>query len=74
MASLRNLFWILALGVIVSYVFFWALGAFALGDVVWLTLVVVALAGLWIAHAVLERRHAGGRDIAMVRARERRGF
>jgi hypothetical protein len=42
--------------------------------VVVLTLVVAALALLWIAHAVWDSRHRDPHDPAVVRARERRGF
>ena len=75
MDALRNLFWILSLGVIAAYLFFFALGAFAFGDVLPVSLVVLALAALWAAHAWLQARHADGtRDPSIVRARERRGF
>jgi len=69
----RESFWILALAVIVLFAFFVALGAFAPGDVLWVTLLVVALCALWIVHATLARRRRE-RDPSVVRARERRGF
>jgi hypothetical protein len=68
-------FWALAIGVIVAYAFFLALGAISPGDVVPLTVAVVVLLVLWLArawmtaHAVAELR-----DPRLVRARERRGF
>ena len=71
--TLRETFWILALAVIVLFVFFVALGALAPGDVAWLTVGVVLLAALWVVHAVLQGRRSG-RDPDVVRARERRGF
>ena len=74
MAVLRNAFWVAALGVIACYAFFLALGAFSAFDVLWLTLTVAGLVVLWLWHSYLERRHAGERDPAMARARERRGF
>jgi uncharacterized membrane protein YhaH (DUF805 family) len=71
--TLRETFWILALAVIVLFAFFVALGALALGDVMWLTVGVALLALLWIVHSVLVSRRSD-RDPAAVRARERRGF
>ena len=68
-------FWILVLAIVALFAFFIALGAFKPAEVAGLTLVVAALAVLWVAHAVWEsRRGAGGRDLDSVRARERRGF
>ena len=72
--TMRETFWILALAVIALFAFFAALGAFSPADVLWATILVVALAVLWIVHAVLEGRRRDRRDPAMVRARERRGF
>jgi heme exporter protein D len=73
---MRNFLWVLALGIIVAYGFFWALGAFAFDEVLWLSLVVVALVILWVIHVVLQRRQAPTlhRDSRLVSARERRGF
>jgi len=71
----REAFWVIALGVIACYVFFLALGAFAPGDVVALTVAVVVLAALWFLHAWAHRRHEQeGRDPRLTAARERRGF
>ncbi|HEV3002365.1 MAG TPA: hypothetical protein VGW75_16605 [Solirubrobacteraceae bacterium] len=75
MTWLRNLFWVLSLGVIAAYMFFFALGAFQLDEAVPLTIGVAVLVVLWIVHAWLQRRHAESqRDPLLVRARERRGF
>ena len=75
MSSLRNLFWVLSLGVIGAYLFFLALGAFAIDEVVWLSIAVGVLIVLWAVHAVLQRRHArDGLDPLLMHARERRGF
>lgn len=75
MSSLRNLFWVLSLGVIAAYLFFFALGAFAVDEVVPLTVVVGVLVVLWAVHAVLQRRAADNTlDPSLMRARERRGF
>ena len=75
MSSLRNLFWVLSLGVIGAYLFFLALGAFAVDEVLWLSIAVGVLIALWAVHAVIQRRHAGdGLDPLLMQARERRGF
>jgi fatty acid desaturase len=74
LATLSETFWILVLAVVVLFVFFVALGAFSPGEVVGLTLIVVLLAVLWVAHAVWDSRHRDPHDRAIVRARERRGF
>jgi uncharacterized membrane protein YhaH (DUF805 family) len=71
---LRDTFWLLALAVIALFAFFVALGAFKPGEVLWLTLGLVVLTVLWIAHAMWASRHADRRDPALMRARERRGF
>jgi fatty acid desaturase len=73
-STMSDTFWILVLAVVVLFAFFVALGAFAPGEVVWLTLGVLALALLWTVHAVWESRHRSGRDPATIRNRERRGF
>jgi protein-S-isoprenylcysteine O-methyltransferase Ste14 len=73
-ATLSETFWILVLAIVVLFAFFVALGAFSPGEVVGVTLVVVALALLWIVHAVWDSRHRDPHDPSMVRARERRGF
>ena len=73
-ATLSDTFWVLILGLVVLFAFFVALGAIGPGDVAWLTLAMLALALLWVAHAVWEGRHRSGRDPAAIRNRERRGF
>jgi uncharacterized membrane protein YhaH (DUF805 family) len=73
-ATLSETFWILVLAVVVLFAFFAALGAFEIGEVMILTLVVLALALLWVAHAVWDSRHRDPHDPTVVRARERRGF
>ena len=71
----RNAFWVAALGLIAAYLFFLALGAFAIDDALWLTLLVALLAVAWGLHLWLEsRRKADLRDPRLVSARERRGF
>ncbi|MDQ3742751.1 MAG: hypothetical protein M3389_17630 [Actinomycetota bacterium] len=75
MGSLRNLFWVLSLGIIAAYLFFFALGAFAIDEVLPISIAVAALIVLWIVHAVLQRRASDGAlDPLLMRARERRGF
>jgi membrane protein YdbS with pleckstrin-like domain len=74
LAVLSETFWLLIIGVIAMFLFFVALGAFNPTQVLGLTIVVVVLAVLWIAHAAWVSRHHAGRDPASVRARERRGF
>jgi heme exporter protein D len=75
MTWLRNLFWVLSLGVIAAYLFFFALGAFAIDEALPLSIAVAVLIVLWVVHAWLQRRHADNKlDPLLVRARERRGF
>jgi len=74
LATLSETFWVLVLAVVVLFAFFVALGAVSPGEVAGLTVVVVLLAALWVAHAVWESRHSDPHDRATVRARERRGF
>jgi hypothetical protein len=71
----RIVFWVSALGLIVVYAFFFALGAFTFTDSLVLSGLVIVLALAWILHSVLERRRGqDGRDPRLVHARERRGF
>ena len=74
LATLAETLWLLALGVIVMFAFFAALGAFDLGEAIELTVAIVVLAVLWVLHAVWANRHRDPRDPAAIRARERRGF
>jgi hypothetical protein len=74
LSTLSETFWILVLSVVVLFAFFVALGAFSPGEVAGLTIAVVVLALLWIAHAVWDSRHRDPHDPAIIRARERRGF
>jgi hypothetical protein len=73
--TVREIFWVIALGVIGCYAFFVALGAFAPGDVVGLSIAVGVLLVLWLIHA-WARGHAADdqRDRRLTAARERRGF
>jgi membrane protein YdbS with pleckstrin-like domain len=74
LAALSETLWLLILGVVAMFAFFVALGALKPAQVAGLTVAVLVLAGLWIAHAAWASRHRAGRDPAAVRARERRGF
>lgn len=76
MSTLRDGFWVIALGVIACYAFFLALGAFSVSDVLPVTLVVAALAALWAWHAWSgsHRPDAKVPDERLAHARERRGF
>jgi hypothetical protein len=74
LATLSETFWILVLAVVVLFAFFVVLGAFSPGQVAGLTVAMVVLAVLWVAHAVWASRHRDPHDRAAVRARERRGF
>ena len=74
MRIISETFWVLVLGVVALFAFFAALGAFEVGEAVWVTVAVVALAALWLVHAMWVSRHSDGRDPAAIRARERRGF
>jgi hypothetical protein len=73
-STLSDTFWVLILAVIVLFAFFVALGALKPAEVVGLSLAIVALTAVWIAHAMWDARRHTGRDAATVRARERRGF
>ena len=74
LGTLAETFWILVLAVVVLFAFFAVLGAFSPGQVAGLTLAMVVLAVLWVAHAVWASRHRNPHDRAAIRARERRGF
>ena len=74
LTRLSETFWILVLAVVVLFAFFMLLGAFTPSDGITLTIVVVVLAVLWVAHAVWDARHRDPHDRSITRARERRGF
>jgi uncharacterized membrane protein (DUF485 family) len=71
---LSDAFFVLIIFAVALFAFFVALGALKPGQVVGLSLTIAVLAALWVVHAVWVSRHAGGRDPATIRARERRGF
>ena len=72
--TIRDGFWVIALGAIGCYAFFVALGAFSPGDVLGVSIFVGLLLVLWLVHAWAQRRHHAERDPRLVAARERRGF
>ncbi len=67
-------FWILLVSIVALFVFLLALGAYSPSEVVGLTLVMVGLFVLWVAHAAWVTRRAEKRDPRAIAARERRGF
>lgn len=71
---LGETFWVFVLGLVCLFAFFVLMGAISLTGAVSLSLVVLALAVLWVGHAAWEARHREGRDMDAIRARERRGF
>ncbi len=71
---MRTVFWMLALGIIAAYVFFLALGAYSVGEVVVVSIVVAVLLVAWVVHGLALRREAGERGVVVRSARERRGF
>jgi uncharacterized membrane protein (DUF485 family) len=71
---LSETFWVFVLGLICLFAFFVLMGALSPTQAVGVTIGVVVLAVLWVGHAAWEARHRTGRDLAEIRARERRGF
>ena len=73
-AVMSESFWVLLVSLVALFAFLLALGAYSPGDVLGLTIVMVVLLVLWIAHAVWVTRRADKRDPRAIAARERRGF
>ena len=73
-AVMSESFWVLLVSLVALFAFLLALGAYTPGDVLGLTIVMVVLLVLWIAHAVWLTRRADKRDPRAIAARERRGF
>jgi TRAP-type uncharacterized transport system fused permease subunit len=71
---MRESFWVLLISLVALFVFLLALGAYSPGEVAGLTIVMVVLFVLWVAHAAWVSRRAGARDPRAIAARERRGF
>jgi cbb3-type cytochrome oxidase subunit 3 len=59
-------------GLVVVYIFFWAFGAFSLGQAVAATVVVIVLSLIWLG-GVYYRLRTGAKFVTR-RERERRGF
>ena len=73
-AVMRESFWVLLICLVALFVFLLALGAYSPGEVLGLTIVMVALFVIWVAHATWVTRRADKRDPRAIAARERRGF
>jgi TRAP-type uncharacterized transport system fused permease subunit len=73
-AVMRESFWVLLISLVALYVFLLALGAYSPGEVAGLTIVMVVLFVVWVAHAAWVSRRASARDPRAIAARERRGF
>lgn len=74
-STVREVFWILALMLVLAFGFFVLVGAFAPGEVVPMTIGALVLTALLVVRIAIElRRGSSVRDLASIRARERRGF
>jgi len=73
-AVMSESFWILLVCLVALFVFLLALGAYSPSEVIGLTIVMVVLFVLWVAHAAYVTRRSKERDPRAVAARERRGF
>jgi hypothetical protein len=81
MRVVLNTFWALCVGMVGLFAFFAVMGGFAPGDVLWLTLIIVALGALFVIHQMRVRHELSehdDQDDEMLRQvqkiRERRGF
>ena len=72
--AMRQSFWVLLISLVALFAFLLALGAYSPGEVVGLTIVMVVIFVVWVAHAAWVTRRADKRDPRAVAARERRGF
>jgi hypothetical protein len=73
--TIRDGFWVIALGAIACYAFFVALGAIKPGQVAGVSIAVGVLFALWLARAwSLSHLARIERDPRLAHARERRGF
>lgn len=73
MNTFREAFWVLAIGLIACFAFFFALGAIT-AEAVGLMVVMGVLTALWLVHAWRVGHDHGSRDPRLVHGRERRGF
>lgn len=73
--TIRDGFWVIALGAVACYAFFVALGAIKPGEVWGVTIAVLILVALWLIRAWSQAHLAKhDRDPRLAHARERRGF
>ena len=73
--QVTEIFWILALALVMAFWFFVLVGAFSPGEVMAMTIGVLVLVVLLVIRIAIElRRGTSVRDLASIRARERRGF
>lgn len=73
--KVSEIFWITALMLVMAFGFFVLVGAFSPGEVVPMTIAVVVLVVMLVVRIAIElRRGTSVRDLASIRARERRGF
>ena len=73
--TIRDGFWVIALGAIACYAFFVALGAIKPGEVAGLSIAVGVLFVLWLMRAwSVSHLEKHERDPRLAHARERRGF
>ena len=73
-AVMSESFWVLLFALVALFAFLLALGAYSPGEVVTLTIVMVVLFLVWVAHAIWASRKHTERDPRAIAARERRGF
>ncbi len=73
MSNVRDVFWLLVLGLLVCFAFFVALGAVTT-EAVGLFVVMGVLAALYLGHTWLAGRREHERNLRYVHDRERRGF
>jgi uncharacterized membrane protein YciS (DUF1049 family) len=75
--TLSSVFWLICVGVVVLYVFFLALGAYSVGELIAVTILVGVLIVLLTVHFTHVRRHID-ENLELRRKvnafRERRGF
>ena len=74
--TLRNVFWLIVIGLVSMYAFFLALGTFDPTETTVATLIALVAAVAWGIHMWMDHVHRREhqRDPALRAARERRGF
>ena len=73
-SRVTEVFWILALALVLAFGFFVLVGAFSPDEVVPMTIGVGVLVAMLVVRIGIEIRRGSVRDLAAIRARERRGF